>query len=130
MKSNYSVRGFTLIELMVTVLIIGVLAAIAYPNYTEYLKRGHRVAAQTHMLELAQRQQQYFLDTRTHSSTLEDLAATPESVSDFYTLTVVVDANPPPSFVITATPKASTVQANDGVLTIDNTGNKTPADKW
>jgi prepilin-type N-terminal cleavage/methylation domain-containing protein len=57
-------RGFTLIEVMIVVVIVGILAAIAYPTYQNYMKRAARSAAQTLMLDLANREQQYLLDNR------------------------------------------------------------------
>ncbi len=54
MKTLRGLHGFTLIELMITVAIIGILSAIAYPSYSEYVKRTHRAEAQEILLENAQ----------------------------------------------------------------------------
>ncbi|MCH7394492.1 type IV pilin protein [Acinetobacter dispersus] len=53
------IRGFTIIELMIVVVIIGILAAIAYPSYREYIRKTKRVDAQADMIELAGRLQHY-----------------------------------------------------------------------
>jgi type IV pilus assembly protein PilE len=58
--------GFTLVELMVTVAIIGVLAAIGYPSYTRYIVKANRSAAQSFMLTVASQEERFLLDARTY----------------------------------------------------------------
>ena len=121
-------RGFSLIELMIVVAVIGILAAIAYPSYQDYLRRGHRADAQAYLMDIAQRQQQYFTDNRSYASTVAALNSTvPTNVSSYYTIAVATGSTPP-SFTITATATGS--QLSDGDLTIDNTGTRTPSSKW
>lgn len=124
-------KGFTLIELMITVAVIGILAAVAYPSYQSYLIKGRRASAQSHLMDIAQRQQQYLLDARSYAPDLTTLnLTTPTDVSTYYTITITKPAATPPTFTATATPRAGTPQATDVTLSIDNTGQKTPAGKW
>jgi type IV pilus assembly protein PilE len=132
---NHKLFGFTLIELMVTVVIIGILAAIAYPAYTSYGVRANRSAAQSFMLEVASREEQYLLDARSYTNTLGSGGlnlTTPDKVAAKYGDPVISVNNlaTPPSYTITATPVAGSSQANDGALTLDQTGTKNPASKW
>lgn len=127
-------RGFTLIEVLVVVIIVGILAAIAYPSYQNQLKKGRRAAAQSYLMDLAQREKQYLLDARTYAGTEASLSAvTPGDVTPFYTITIdntqALDPTAPqPAFTITAT--AIGAQSSDGDLQIDNQGTKTPGTKW
>ncbi len=124
-------RGFTLMELMIVVAVIAILSAIAYPNYQEFLKKGRRAAAQSHLMEIALQQQQYLLDARTYASDLATLnMQTPNDVASFYQITITASDGPPPSFTITATPISGSVQASDVTLSIDQTGKKLPVGSW
>ena len=123
-------KGFTLIELMIVVAIIGILVAIVLPSYKNYIIKSKRSAAQSFMLDVANREKQYLLDARAYTTTLSNIAATiPNEVSPNYTVAVTVGATPP-SFTITATPIAGTTQTSDGALTLNDTGTKGPSSKW
>lgn len=124
-------RGFSLIELMAAIAIMGILLAIAIPSYTRYVVRGNRSAAQQHLLDMAQRESQFLADARTYKSNVADLnMTTPGPVAKNYTISIVTSDGPPPTFKITATPIPGTGQASDGPLSIDQAGAKLPADKW
>lgn len=134
-RSRKRVYGFTLIELMIAVAIIGILTAIAVPNYNRYLIKSNRSAAQQYMLSVSNMQEQYLLDNRAYADpdpdtdiagVLGSSMAPPADLAAKYTFSI---ANPSAGeYTITATAIGS--QAGDGNLTLDNTGAKTPVDKW
>jgi type IV pilus assembly protein PilE len=125
-------RGFTLIELMITAAIIAILASVALPSYQQYVIRSNRAAAQAEMMDIANRQQQFFLANRSYATTLATLGySLPDELSGRYTAGITTDnAATPPNFTVTFTPIGA--QASDGPtpLTLNNQGLKAPAEKW
>jgi type IV pilus assembly protein PilE len=131
--------GFTLIELMITVAIVGILARIAYPGYVSYVQKGARRAAQAQMLDLANREQQYLLANRVYAlyPTLVTAGySLPTDVSARYTPTIVCSPNADcsasatsaPSFTVTFAAKGA--QLNDGDISYTSAGVKSPSAKW
>jgi type IV pilus assembly protein PilE len=130
-RPGASQRGFTLIEIVVVVAILLILAAVALPAYTSQVMRGNRAAAQTVMMDMASKQEQYLLVNRSYGDSAALLGSTyalPRELVTKYDFTIVPGMSPEPTFLITFTPKGP--QTGDVTLTLNNAGVKTPADKW
>ena len=122
------VQGFTLIEVMIVVVIIGILTMVAYPSYQQHVIKTNRSVAQQFMLMISNKQEQYLLDNRSYTTTIGSggLGLTqPSETNGKYTFSVALTPKP---YVITAT--AIGTQASDGNLTLDSEGTKSPSGKW
>ena len=128
-------RGFSLIELMIVVAIIGLLVAIGLPSYQNQVMRNHRVQAKNALLDLAAREERFYAINNNYSSSAAALgyASLPLNVtsgdsSSFYQLSVAT-SNGNQNYTGTATPTGN--QANDATCyayTINQAGQKGNAD--
>ena len=128
--------GFTLIELMVVVVIVGILASIAYPSYTSFMRETRRSDAQIALLKVAADQEKFNSDCNTYASSLTNARSCAAlglgrtnnlSPDSYYQLSVAIAASGA-QFTATATPVAGGAQAADtscASFGIDELGNKT-----
>jgi len=121
--------GFTLMELMMVVIIVGILAAIAYPSYRDQVLRSSRSDARTALQTGLARQEQFFLDNRTYAANLAQINLLAATDNGYYTVSIdAATAGCPISrcYSMRATPVGT--QADDtkcNVLVINSGGTKT-----
>jgi len=128
MQMRKYMRGVTLLELMVVVVIIGILSAIAFPNYRQFVERAKRAEAKAALLKIATNQEKYYLQNQRFGTLAELGYAGPpyESDTGAYALSVVQNPSWAVNFSATATYKESGAET-DKCLTfsIDGSGFKT-----
>jgi type IV pilus assembly protein PilE len=130
-SSQIANGGFTLMELMIVMVIVVVLAMAALPSYLDSVRRSRRAAAQSEMMDIANRQQQYFLAKRSYAdkSTLEANGySLPSEVGEHYSYDIALVSGPPPAFTINFTGQGA--QYADGTISLNSAGEKSPPDKW
>lgn len=122
-------RGFSLLELLIVVCLVGIITSIAVPSFRGHVRKTNRVAAQSYMLDTIARQAQSLLDVRQYFTGTTQVPP-PTGVSAHFTITVDADNTAtPPTCLVTAAPVSD--QALDGAtMTLDCVGNKTPISMW
>ncbi|MDP4078694.1 type IV pilin protein [Acidovorax sp. A1169] len=120
-------HGFTLIELMIVVAIVGILSAIAYPSYAEYVRRGHRADARAGLLQAQQWLERASTATGVYPTSLPTTLTWDGDAIKRYTISIgngAGGASTNAAFTLTATRDVGTAQATDrcGDLTLTNTG--------
>lgn len=119
--------GFTLIEVMIVVVIIGILATVGYPQYQSYIMKSRRSEARHALLQIAAQEEQYFMDNRSYTNDFNNLhypdADSVTTENGYYSITI--DMPDAYSYTLRADPQGA--QASDTGctrFTLDNQGNK------
>jgi type IV pilus assembly protein PilE len=122
-----SMRGVTLLELMIVVVIIGVLAAIAYPSYRDVAARAKRVEAKAALLQIATNQERFYLQNNSYTADMTQLGFNADPfISDSGSYTISVTAADPTGYTAVATYLLGGKEDDRcGVFQIDGSGNKT-----
>lgn len=133
------VRGFTLIELMITIALVGILTTVAVTTYQSSVRKGNRRAAQAVMMDINTVQQQYYMANRGYASWAALGYSLPSEVAANYQTPVInlgqaldatcaVIATTVPAYVVVFTPKGRMVE--DGPLSLGSDGRRCPEGKW
>jgi type IV pilus assembly protein PilE len=128
---NIKYKGFTLIEVMIVVVIIGILAAIAYPSYTRYVAQSTRAEGLSALMRLANLQEQYYLDNRKYTTDLSELIGADPYITEHGNYSVTSSGTS--SFTLKAVAQGMQASRDSSCtpLTITDTGAKGPsAECW
>lgn len=144
-QRGVSSGGFTLVELVVAVAVIGILLAIAMPAYNQYLIRANKAAAKAALLDIASRQEQYVMTAGSYGTLAQIGYTLPTEVSTYFDVTVTTGTNSGssvaamqglPIFTVSASGKAGTIQSGQPAagattaLSINQFGLKLPVAEW
>jgi type IV pilus assembly protein PilE len=126
--SIFSFKGFTLIEVMITVVIIGILAAIAYPSYTSFITKSGRSEGVAAVMRVSNLQEQYYMDNRIFAEDMTKLGMSSEpflTENGYYS----VDSVGTTTYTITATAKGrqATLDTTCATITLTAAGVKGPS---
>ena len=122
-------KGFSLLELMIVMAIIGILAGIVYPSYSQYLYETRRSDAWAALSATAAAQERWHSVNFSYTDNISNLGGS-DSPEGYYTISVVVDGT---SYTLTATAVSSDVQAADSgctVMTLDHFASRGPPACW
>ena len=124
--------GFTLIEVMITVVIVGILASIAYPNYTQFVAKGARADGLAGVMHVANLQEQYYLDHRSFATDMKKLGLNQDPwvvENNYYEVDPTLSGD---DYTVTATAVGvqATRDAACATISLTSTGTKSPTECW
>ncbi len=129
---NNRMRGFTLIEVMIVVVIVGILASIAYPSYHEYVNRSNRAEGQAFLSDIAARQERYFSQNNAYVTADTDRSklglTSNQSANQRYTVSLSGVANDG-GYTLTATPNFTETRCGNLVLNAKGVRSVSTGDK-
>ena len=121
-RNRKSSRGFTLVELMVTVAVISILAAIGYPAYTNYTYKARRTEGTGALLDFATRMERYYADNNSYAgATVGNIMGGANTEHDYYTLSVAL-SNGNHSYTLSAASAGAQASDTCGTFTINSLG--------
>lgn len=120
------VKGFTLVELMIVLVIIGIIAGIAVPSYNSYVVRGHRAEGMAFMLDIMRAQEDYYATYYTYTATLANInyAGTVSTESGSYIITAAKCGSDDLDECINLIGTPQDNQASDGTLQLNSRGTR------
>lgn len=132
MDASRACRGLTLIELMITVVILGVIAAVAVPAYTQYMQNARRADARLSLLQISNEMEKFYSNNLQYPSSFGQIGMVSVSPDGFYDLSLTTNAT---GFTLTADARSGEAQANDtycASFTLDSSGEEggTHDDCW
>lgn len=122
-----TLTGFSLIEMMVVLVIIGIVTAFAYPSYTKYLLRAGRSEAAATLLEVMERQELFYRNSLTYAATLSQLGYSTDAIeteTDRYSVTASTCTGLTIVRCVKLTATAQKSQIADGNITLNSRGVK------
>ncbi|BBN80946.1 type IV minor pilin protein PilE [Pseudoalteromonas sp. A25] len=122
-NNNIKGKGFTLLEALIVLVILGIVASVAYPSYRNFLVKAARSEAMVVLLDAANKQEQYYVDNRSYTDKLSDIGVPEKTENGYYSLSVTVDEA---TFEVVAKPIAGPVSGDKecSALMINELGQK------